>query len=338
MTEDNSADDGDQVTTAVDYLKQQADLLAEAASTLPLRTDQCSRNVSDDKPLKQAVYACLDCTNAPGKPSGICYACSVSCHGSHRIEELFVKRDFVCDCATGRIDEVECQLVEVRSSHEHLNAYNHNFWGKYCVCDTEWRPDSADECVMLQCFVCEDWLHDKCLVVSSKVPSEDEFEDMLCMQCTSKYPFLLEMHLDETAEVDVVNENGKRELDDCCKRSASATTKVGLCIFTPVGHPLWTLVCKCLDCMHLYTKHKLSFLIQDEHIYQPEVDGGAQDDDYERGLQALEQVEPERVRDQLAAFNDLRTEMRSFLSQFANSGKVVSETDVHSFFDSLRKK
>ncbi|KAI9871026.1 MAG: hypothetical protein M1823_008567, partial [Watsoniomyces obsoletus] len=67
--------------------------------------DKCTNVLG---PLRQEVYACLTCSPPPASaaqvytPAGICYACSISCHGEHHLVELSTKRNFVCDCGTIR--------------------------------------------------------------------------------------------------------------------------------------------------------------------------------------------------------------------------------------------
>jgi len=60
-------------------------------------------------PIKrQAVYVCLTCTPAGcGRRAGLCFGCSVRCHGDHDIIELFQKRDFVCDCGNANFNGAE---------------------------------------------------------------------------------------------------------------------------------------------------------------------------------------------------------------------------------------
>jgi E3 ubiquitin-protein ligase UBR7 len=53
----------------------------------------------------------------------------------------------------------------VKDEHNDKNTYNHNFKGLYCICrrpypdpeDEDTHEDDEDE--MIQCVICEDWLH-----------------------------------------------------------------------------------------------------------------------------------------------------------------------------------
>jgi hypothetical protein len=57
----------------------------------------------------------------------------------------------------------KCQLAESDSAprvDNEENKYTHNYDGKYCVCNKEYK-ENVD--VMLRCVVCEDWFHEHCI-------------------------------------------------------------------------------------------------------------------------------------------------------------------------------
>ncbi|OMJ22612.1 Protein mlo2 [Smittium culicis] len=75
--------------------------------------------------------------------SGICYGCSISCHSSHDVIELFSKRDFCCDCGTNRLKttgvsgcSLKKKVFNISSITNNKNKYTHNFWGYYCSYST----------------------------------------------------------------------------------------------------------------------------------------------------------------------------------------------------------
>ncbi|KAJ1670930.1 hypothetical protein EV182_007915, partial [Spiromyces aspiralis] len=76
--------------------------------------------------------------------------------------------------------------VEMMAIENHENQYNHNFWGHYCRCDTLYDPETETG-VMIQCYVCQDWYHDRCIGV---MPPEDEYSDYICRECVQRYPLL----------------------------------------------------------------------------------------------------------------------------------------------------
>ncbi|KAI5295913.1 hypothetical protein KEM52_006505 [Ascosphaera acerosa] len=146
-------------------------------------------------PLKQTIFSCLTCNPPPPPtdeqalraytPAGVCYACSISCHGDHELAELFTKRDFECDCGTTRIQSVTpCTLRLDATTGEkggvrneparQGNRYNHNFQNRFCGCGEIYNPDD-EKGIMFQCLglgACgEDWWHPECLLGLSRTSS-----------------------------------------------------------------------------------------------------------------------------------------------------------------------
>ena len=125
-------------------------------------------------PLRQLVFACLSCTPPGSNPAGICYSCSISCHGSHNgIVELFAKRGFTCDCGTERFPGMTCTLRKSSGDKAaESNKYNQNFQGHFC--QNELYEAEKELGTMYQCLlgdVCqEDWFHDACIVGLKREP------------------------------------------------------------------------------------------------------------------------------------------------------------------------
>lgn len=150
--------------------------------------DSCTKPLG---PLKQTLFSCLTCNPPPSDPSapytaaGICYSCSISCHGEHTLVELFTKRNFVCDCGTTRlVNNAPCTLradergVKGVSGEEARegNAYNQNFGNRFCGCGEVYDADE-ERGTMFQCLGLgtvetggcgEDWWHPECLVGMSR--------------------------------------------------------------------------------------------------------------------------------------------------------------------------
>ncbi|KAF2134477.1 hypothetical protein P153DRAFT_419176 [Dothidotthia symphoricarpi CBS 119687] len=171
--------------TAAEFIKEQLSLEAEAREALPYQFDTCTRDLG---PLRQSLYACLTCNppptpSDPYTPAGVCYSCSISCHGEHTLVELFSKRDFICDCGTTRIPETAPCTLRLNpttgqkgdvSGEEpaKTNNYNQNFKNKFCGCGEDYDADQ-ERGTMFQCLglgTCEDggcgedWWHPECLV------------------------------------------------------------------------------------------------------------------------------------------------------------------------------
>ena len=147
--------------------------------------DTCTKILG---PLRQNVFACLTCNPAPTdsgewKPAGVCYACSVQCHGEHTLVEIFQKRNFTCDCGTTRVPSTSpCTLRTNEATNTKggvhseepsaNNKYNQNFRNRFCACECDYDP-FQQKGTMFQCLGLgthetggcgEDWYHPGCLV------------------------------------------------------------------------------------------------------------------------------------------------------------------------------
>lgn len=186
--------------TAREYIASQLSLEAEAKLALPYQFDTCTKPLG---PLRQIVYACLTCSPPPASPlqqhtpAGVCYSCSISCHGEHNLVELFTKRNFVCDCGTTRLKNsgTACSLRvnsvtgskgDVTGEEAHGgNRYNQNYEGKFCGCGEEYDPE-VEKGTMFQCLGLggveeggcgEDWWHPECLMGRERVKHEAKVDE-----------------------------------------------------------------------------------------------------------------------------------------------------------------
>ena len=167
------------------FIDEQTALEADAREVLPYKFDKCTYDLG---PLRQEIYACLTCSPPPASaaqvytPAGICYSCSISCHGEHNLVELFQRRNFVCDCGTTRFPSTSpCTLRSdlatgtrgvVSQGAAKGNHYNHNFQDKFCACEQEYDAET-EKGTMFQCIGLgtvesggcgEDWFHPECLM------------------------------------------------------------------------------------------------------------------------------------------------------------------------------
>ncbi|KAG5363680.1 Protein mlo2 [Yarrowia sp. B02] len=155
--------------TAGEFLERQAQLEKDAKEAMPYDPSECTFYT---KPARQLLFTCLTCSKKNHTPSVICYGCSIQCHSSHDLVELFTKRNMTCDCGTERMKSFGgCNLRKNFSNLDEAcdtNRYNHNFDGKFCFCD---KPYNEETDIMYQCLMpeCgEDWYHDTCIGVPSK--------------------------------------------------------------------------------------------------------------------------------------------------------------------------
>ncbi|KAK3957046.1 putative zinc finger in N-recognin-domain-containing protein [Pseudoneurospora amorphoporcata] len=172
--------------TAADFIRDQMQLEADAREALPYSIENCTKPLG---PLRQAVFSCLTCNPPPADPkapynaAGVCYSCSVQCHGEHTLVEIFAKRNFTCDCGTARFPATSpCNLRinEETGTKGGLhseepdanNKYNHNFRNRFCGCECDYDP-FEQQGTMFQCLGLgtaetggcgEDWYHPGCIV------------------------------------------------------------------------------------------------------------------------------------------------------------------------------
>ncbi|KAK3296769.1 putative zinc finger in N-recognin-domain-containing protein [Chaetomium fimeti] len=176
----------DNSQTAADFIRDQLRLEADAREALPFSIDHCTNPLG---PLRQSVFACMTCNPPPPNPSdsydaaGVCYACSVQCHGEHTLVEIFAKRNFTCDCGTTRFPKSSACTLRIHPQtslkggvHSEEpnpnNKYNHNFRNRFCGCQCDYDP-FEQKGTMFQCLGLgthetggcgEDWWHPGCVV------------------------------------------------------------------------------------------------------------------------------------------------------------------------------
>ncbi|MCJ1399644.1 hypothetical protein MMC11_002846 [Xylographa trunciseda] len=172
--------------TASEFIDSQLQLEADAREALPYSFDHCTYSLG---PLRQSLFSCLTCNPPPASatdpytPAGVCYACSIACHGEHTLVELFNKRNFTCDCGTTRLPvSSPCTLrIDPQTGikglvHSQLaadgNNYNQNFRNRFCGCGELYDPHKQRG-TMYQCLGLatepeggcdEDWWHPECLL------------------------------------------------------------------------------------------------------------------------------------------------------------------------------
>ncbi|KAI8422861.1 hypothetical protein MSG28_006603 [Choristoneura fumiferana] len=182
--------DDEKVVTMMDVLQEQQEFEEDANAVLGASDDKnCTYSKGYIK--RQALYACLTCCSEakedPSKRAGVCLACSLTCHENHDLIELYTKRNFCCDCGNPKFNH-PCQYTSKEKDLNNENKYNQNFSGLYCTCHRPYPdPDGVEE-EMIQCIICEDWLHESHL--EATVPSSDAYAEMICKGCMEKNDFL----------------------------------------------------------------------------------------------------------------------------------------------------
>ncbi|KAF2711744.1 hypothetical protein K504DRAFT_403061 [Pleomassaria siparia CBS 279.74] len=172
--------------TAADFIKEQLSLEAEAREALPYQFDTCTRDLGA---IRQSLYSCVTCNPPPVDasesyaPAGVCYSCSISCHGEHVLVELFNKRNFVCDCGSTRLPDTNPCILRVNATTGQKgdvtgeeaaknNKYDQNFRNRFCGCGEQYDA-YEQKGTMFQCLGLgtadeggcgEDWWHPECIV------------------------------------------------------------------------------------------------------------------------------------------------------------------------------
>ena len=172
--------------TAAEFINDQLQLEADAREAFPYAFDTCTQPLGA---LRQILFACLTCKPPPTSPSdaytaaGVCYSCSIACHGEHTLVELFNKRNFVCDCGTKRLPSSSPCTLRINGQtgikggvHSELpaatNRYNQNFQNVFCGCEKDYDA-YKEKGTMYQCLGLgtvedggcgEDWWHPNCVV------------------------------------------------------------------------------------------------------------------------------------------------------------------------------
>lgn len=176
-------------SSLLEYVEAQDRLDREAREMFPYDFSSCSM---DQGYVKQQVFACKTCRPTQGETQhgGVCYSCSITCHGEHELVELFDRRAFKCDCGTARMGDETCNIRHDRCPVNTENNYNDNFINIFCFCKADYDPINEDG-TMFQCLLCEDWFHDRCIKEKESIPEEeDSFEHYLCRDCVGKEPWL----------------------------------------------------------------------------------------------------------------------------------------------------
>jgi hypothetical protein len=111
---------------------------------------------------------------------------------------------------------------------------------------------------MIQCFVCQDWFHDRCLsnYKNSTSPSPDL--DMICKLCVANCP-CLQPYLIEGAAAQM---NSDASL---CSKPVDGHVNKNEEFFLELEN-LVQRMCKCENCLRVYSEQRLDFLLHLEDI------------------------------------------------------------------------
>nr|XP_034344637.1 putative E3 ubiquitin-protein ligase UBR7 isoform X2 [Arvicanthis niloticus] len=364
------------VVSLVDVLEEDEELENEACAVLGgSDSEKCSYSQGSVK--RQALYACSTCTPEGAEPAGICLACSYECHGSHKLFELYTKRNFRCDCGNSKFKNLECKLFPI--------------------------PDE-----MIQCVVCEDWFHGRHL--GAIPPESGDFQEMVCQACMRRCSFLwayaaqlavtrlsaeddgLLLNATGMGDQDVVkpengapqentlkedapehgrdpgkevkaeqnnepctssssesdlqtvfkNENTKTEPQSSCRLQelqAKQFVKKDAATYWPLN---WrSRLCTCQDCMKMYGELDVMFLTDEcDTVLAYENKGKSEQATDRRDplMDTLSSMNRVQQVELICEYNDLKTELKDYLKRFADEGTVVKREDIQQFFEEFQSK
>ena len=359
-----------------DYVAEDEEMQDTADAVLGASDDQeCTYTKGYVK--RQALYACYTCCTSEDPPAGVCLACSLECHNGHDLYELYTKRNFRCDCGNEKFS-MKCKLESEKDPDNGENVYSQNFRGLYCTCHRPY-PDEEDdvEDEMIQCVVCEDWFHSRHLGETS-VPSNMDFAEMICLECTKRCNFLLkysalmvaptkvekdlenfdvnvvdvpnascssELKIEHKSLVndDIKVDNEKDELDKSagvsCSINGAIPIKINGATFWPAQ---WRAVlCQCQDCHKIYDDLKVKFLLDESDTvsaYEDEGKKRAREKKIAQEQTAFAGMSRFLQVEMLSGYQDIKEGFYEHFRKFAEEGKVVTEADVRKFFTLLKNK
>ncbi|XP_061757451.1 putative E3 ubiquitin-protein ligase UBR7 isoform X1 [Nerophis ophidion] len=365
MSEEHLVTSEEQTVSLVDVLQEDQELQEEASAVLAgSDSDHCSYPQGYVK--RQALYACNTCTPKGGEAAGVCLACSYKCHEGHDLFELYTKRNFRCDCGNKKFADVRCKLFTDKEDFNTLNKYSHNFFGEYCTCRRPY-PDPEDqvEDEMIQCVLCEDWLHGRHL--GCEVPDCVELQEMICESCMNKNLFLwcyadhiavagpavesevkdTEAHLERSDKVDDVAEPSCKRVcqeDPSCRMKQLQATGVKRARSGAVFWPSeWrSKLCRCSACQGSLSEAGVSFLLDELDTVLAYEDKGKSEEQCEQShdplMSALDNLNRVQQLEIIHGYNDMKSELKDFLQRFAAEGKVVTSEDIRQFFEQQQSR
>lgn len=404
----------------------------DARELMPWDPNHCTHH---DEPKRQQIFACLTCKEKNKQMNGICYSCSIQCHSSHELVELFTKRGFSCDCGTDRMESFGgCNLRKNFDKLEKAcqdNRYGHNFDGRFCSCDSTYDRQS-ERGTMFQCVLgdaCgEDWFHEECILgipresnatePTSKtyprginvydslesatsdnvvrpeeddendsdeddtidgLPNQNEFVGFICWQCVEKHKDVLKkwsgwegvalegverkkdgeksevkQNVDEGQKIEesasketgasqassenVDSSTNKRSHDDTDSQQSKKVKLDNSQISLFLVDGFQDMLLRSTDPDVLALLDSFPFLKEVEVVYEPPEDDDANSSLLDAGTKALNQLPRQQAIDGMHAYAIVRERVKEFLKPFAEQGKVVTESDVTTFFDQVQQK
>ena len=153
---------------------------------------------------------------------------------------------------------------------DNIYVPDHNFSGLFCWCRETYESEGKDSDVtMIQCIVCTDWFHERCLVEERGVPlSDGEVDDasFICRDCVRFVrPYVTPLQfVDEEESVERTN-----RLQSLCSAICVAKSDFAhlpgdrSCFLAP---DFRDFICKCENCTVIFT----NMFVENDPIYEDE--------------------------------------------------------------------
>lgn len=337
LTSKHKDEEEDGGITLVDVLEEEAQLEEDANAVLG-GSDDKNCTYSSGYVKRQALYACVTCMQKLGdktQSAGVCLACSYHCHDGHELIELYTKRNFRCDCGNSKFGGNKCTLEAEKDVLNERNTYNHNYTGLYCTCKKPYPdPEDLNPDEMVQCVICEDWLHNQHL--GQVPPPDSDYAEMICDQCMKEHQFL-------TAYI---------ELSDVALKSGDSTS----CVLQqrrlkdenalPTKATFWpeswrSQLCRCVSCLDLYKTENVEFLIDEQDTVEyyeakgKEIKPPSHNDQLMMALSSLDRVQQVEAIHEYQSFS---AQLKEYLKKFADNKKIVRAEDIEEFFGKLKER
>ncbi|TDH67882.1 hypothetical protein CCR75_003454 [Bremia lactucae] len=350
-------DEEEEVVTLSDVI-QHNDQMTEAANAVlgDASDTHCSYPMGY---MRQAVFACMTCTpdarENPQTRAGVCLACTYHCHQDHELVELYTKRAFRCDCGNETfLPNHPCHLEANKTSRNARNTYSQNYGGLYCQCHRPYPdPERTTPEVMVQCIICEDWLHeehifenlDQNVECSPKIVPES-FEEFICLACMKEHPFLMAYTVQTSEENGVDDQSSILSTDviDCRLHFKQRQLKdKGLTTVVPT---FWSSdwrkeLCECSSCVSLFEKHKIAFLLDPDdalHVYEASARARTSASGEEMAQRAFAtKLTHEQQVEVAKGYSRMKQTLQQYLAGFAAAGKTVKKEDIQTFFQKLNQ-
>ncbi|EDO15023.1 hypothetical protein Kpol_1007p7 [Vanderwaltozyma polyspora DSM 70294] len=253
------------------------------------------------------------------------------------------------------------------------NSYGHNFDGLFCICEKEYNPDSDSvmlQCIMgTECD--EDWYHDYCIMNldenkverlplndddegSEKIvkgfPPLDSFDGYICWKCIKKSEsFFKLLESQQNAEELIatklyrngtIQDNETDENTEITKKRKLDLEEIEYSLLLKPNYSetlkkiISTLKDEDNNKLLSFIENKMSHLVDEEPIYEPQEDQDINLDSYGLASDMLQSTLPHGMAiEGLVAFQKLKTKLSSFFKEFAENGEIVKEEDIKKFFE-----